>query len=200
MPPWVILRNDVGMRSRARRAPQYRAFTVLELMVVIAVISILAALIVPALSRSKLSARATGCLQNLRQIGLATQLSAEENDSHYPVMFDAPLGTNSVTASNLFPKVATVLTFYLGSTSLLRCPSDDRGLFERTGCSYAWNTLLNGQVLTTPTLFGSRFRPNQIPLFFDRDAFHRDKGEGRGVNYVYLDGHVDNQLSIEPEK
>src|SRR5881394_2508666 len=62
-----------------------RAFTVVELMVVVGVISILAALVFPALSKSKLSARATGCLQNLRQIGLAVQLCADENDAHYPV-------------------------------------------------------------------------------------------------------------------
>ena len=193
------IHSENTTRSVTLTKPE-RAFTVVELMVVVGVISILAALVFPALSKSKLSARATGCLQNLRQIGLAVQLCADENDAHYPVMFDAPLGTNSATATNLWPTVDKVLILYLASTNVLRCPSDNRGLFDRTGCSYAWNTLLNGQDVAHPRLFASQFRPNQIPLFFDRDSFHRDKGERRGVNYIYVDGHIDNELSIDPSK
>ena len=185
------------LRSLKRARLGHPAFTVVDLMVVITVVGILAALVLPALSKSKLSARATGCLSNLRQIGLALQLYADENESRYPVMFDVPLGTNAVMLTNLLPKVDTVLMNFLTSTNLLRCPADDRAFFERTGCSYAWNTLLNGQDMMSPTLFGSRFRPNQIPVFFDRDSFHREKGEGRGVNYLYADGHIENQLKLE---
>lgn len=51
-----------------------RAFTLLELLVVIAVITLLAALTLPALVRSRSAAQATVCTSNLRQVGLATQL------------------------------------------------------------------------------------------------------------------------------
>src|SRR5258708_6566548 len=57
-------------------------FTLIEVLVVMAVLTLMAALILPALSRSKLSARRIKCASNLRQIGIAAQMYRDDNGGY----------------------------------------------------------------------------------------------------------------------
>ncbi len=61
-----------------------KAFTLIELLVVIAIIALLLAILMPALQKAKRQAEATICSSNLRQIGLATNLYAQEWDNFIP--------------------------------------------------------------------------------------------------------------------
>src|SRR5216117_2876127 len=61
-----------------------RAFTLVELLVVIAVIAILIAILLPMVLRAKESANRVKCASNLRQVGIAEQMYAADNKGHYP--------------------------------------------------------------------------------------------------------------------
>jgi len=168
------------------------AFTLIELLVVIAIVGILAGLLLPALARAKEAGRATVCLSNLRQVGFALQLYAQESNNRLPFMRD-----KSLTTTNELSGPDQVLSNHLGNLSVLKCPSDRQQLFEKTGCSYSWNNLLNGQDADHLQVMGMKFDPHQIPLMFDKEQFHAARGAAKARNFLYADGHIKNLLAIE---
>jgi prepilin-type N-terminal cleavage/methylation domain-containing protein/prepilin-type processing-associated H-X9-DG protein len=108
--------------------PAGGGFTLIELLVVIAIIAILAALLLPALARAKESARSIQCLSQMRQIGLAVHLYAEENEEEFPRSQHSAFSHDQLTwgraiASQLgFDKV----TWTNLLAGVYHCPSDRR--------------------------------------------------------------------------
>jgi prepilin-type N-terminal cleavage/methylation domain-containing protein/prepilin-type processing-associated H-X9-DG protein len=172
------------------------AFTLIELLVVIAVIALLAALLLPVLSKGKEAGRATVCVSNLHQIGIALQIYVDGNHNLLPVMRDRPSDTN-VISTNALPSPDVVLRSELGNTNVLRCPSDNQNVFEQSGSSYSWNSLLNGENADSLKVMGMNFDPHAIPVFFDKQGFHAARGADKAVNYLYADGHIKNLLTME---
>ena len=104
-----------------------RGFTLIELLVVIAIIAILAAMLLPALGRAKQRAWATSCLSNLKQVGVASRLYADDNADALP----RSAHTGQSWVNTLQP--------YCSGTNLWRCARDEN---KTRAFSYAINDYL----------------------------------------------------------
>src|ERR1700710_1313325 len=97
-----------------------RGFTLIELLVVIAIIAILAAILFPVFAQAREKARGISCLSNTKQIGLATQMYAQDYDETLEISLYAQSFTVSPVVlvawyDELFP--------YVKSAAVFQCPS-----------------------------------------------------------------------------
>lgn len=121
--------------SRTFSCATRRAFSLIELLVVIAVVGILGALLLPALSHGKAAARRIQCVENLRQLGLATQMYWGENDDFtFRYQIGAANGGRlywfgwikpGAEGQREFDPTQGVLYPYLQSSGIEICPSLD---------------------------------------------------------------------------
>ena len=110
-------------------------FTLIELLVVIAIIAILAAMLLPALSRAKVRAQTMSCLNNLRQAGLSVHVYGGDYNNYFPPNFsnsdpgswvEGQMGWGySPENTNTLKMLNAALGPYLKSAGVYKCPADN---------------------------------------------------------------------------
>jgi prepilin-type N-terminal cleavage/methylation domain-containing protein/prepilin-type processing-associated H-X9-DG protein len=166
-----------------------RAFTLIELLVVITIIGGLVALTVPAINMLTARSRAAHCMNNLRNIGSALQLYLGDHNNTMPQLVMARESRNDDQQA-----METVLLENAGSEEVFHCKADDKHLFEITGSSYLWNSLLNNQNVTSLDFMGLVKNSAGIPVASDKESFHKYRSPQ--VNILYADGHVSKEIQF----
>lgn len=183
------------------------AFTLVELMVIIAIVGLLIGILAPALGRARTNARRAACAANLRQIGTGLRLYLDAAHDRFPyASFMPSLGPFPLSTEKPI-YIADVLRKELkNDPETFHCPNDQPGAdrtppnvglsyFQSERSSYEYRAQLGGQKLDQVVGRIEQFTDRVIPentvwVFRDYYNFHGRAGEFGARRYLYVDGHV----------
>lgn len=166
-------------------------FTIVELLVVIVIIAILIAIILPATQSARDRSKRSACVNNLRQIGIALNMYADDRQGYYPACTKLP--SDPPFEELALPPISVTLLQYAHNRELFRCPEDPDGFyFKRETTSYEWNSIVYNNWKNNRKPLETSITLPKIPVMWDYDNFHTPKDSGK--NYLFPDGRVSGEL------
>jgi prepilin-type N-terminal cleavage/methylation domain-containing protein/prepilin-type processing-associated H-X9-DG protein len=172
-----------------------KAFTLVELLIVIAIMAILASILLPVFARAKAAARKSACLSNIKQQDLACLMYANDFDDGFPIesnnLLTNPVDVQSMPTRVQLNLVQAEILPYVKSTGIYSCPTVP-------GWSYPFNRSLSGQPADGST-FGMNSAnmqavPSQVVAVADPDMNYGNSlaggNSGSSAMWVVIaDGH-----------
>jgi prepilin-type N-terminal cleavage/methylation domain-containing protein/prepilin-type processing-associated H-X9-DG protein len=186
-------------------------FTLIELLVVIAIIAILAAILFPVFAQAREKARQISCLSNMKQVGLALHLYAQDYDETLPPSADSQINFGDPIVYNQKPNFLGSLIPYLKSRNVLHCatavynvpyaPNLQRPT-ELSDTNYLGNGVVMGRslaIIPNPAdiiyLYEHTWRVNHAhlrPASLDKgktyQAWHYISPVGEGYSNLHMEG------------
>lgn len=161
-------------------------FTLVELLVVVAIIGILAGILVPVLGRARESAKRKSCASNLKQLGLGLNIYATDNSENFPT------GSSGQGARS---SISLIYPTYLGTKKVFSCPSNATSTATLSAQSTyddgssgdtSWNSSYGYDDSKSAADLG------QIAIMSDTPTGSSSTNhQGEGINILFVDGHIE---------
>jgi len=192
-----------------------KPFTLIEVLVVVAIIGILASLLMPVLSKARDKAKAVVCKNQLKQINIAVHMRTDDSDNVLPWTSEGPLRHRKPWRWTLAPYLglerneANLMSVEVGDPNIFLCPNDDKVPGWPMGYAMpmfaGWGNSNSTNAIYDPVDLANVSAPSKAMLFGEAHTYYFNGGYKFHISMLhqdewhrfYLDGHVERGYGMQ---